>query len=208
MFPDYSIASADNAFDALVYGSTHQNTVNFLRNQFNTFSNTLMDSAKGFFEKGRDLFEKFHSSEAMRFARSVVNEALGQTEVKGEYIASIFELNQFQTANLCMQRWVMANPVVRQQYHDQLCDGYSATYVDMEPGLIGDQHYDYRRVMDGMLQIEEDNWKIVQYLEELKEGDRDLLLEEKADIQQSWTWLEYLMTLGQDDPTSPHGSML
>ena len=52
----------------------------------------------------------------------------------------------------------MAQPDIRSLYHKGHCDGYSDTYVDMEPGLVGEQHYDYRRVMDGVVEETETGW--------------------------------------------------
>jgi hypothetical protein len=83
------------------------------------------------------------------------------------------------------------------------------TYVDVEPGLVGEEHYDYRRVMDGVMQDTEDGgWYAKIYVEDLKEGDRDLSHGEKVDILQTWSRLEYLMALNKEDPTSPEGGYL
>ena len=82
------------------------------------------------------------------------------------------------------------------------------TYVDVEPKRIGDDHYDYRRVMDGVMVITDDDWYAKCYVEELKEGDRDLSHGEKTDIIQTWSNLEYLIALNKEDPTSADGGFL
>lgn len=207
MFPQ-SIDTAGNMFDALIYGSPHPNTLNYLKNQYNQFSDTLLAPARAFMEMGREVYEHFHNSDAMRYARNTVQKFMGAADDNHDSIQSIFELNKFQNANLTNQRWIMANPVVREMYHNQTVDGYSSTYIDNEPGMIGDNHYDYRRVMDGMMVIEKDDWKFVQYMDPLKEGDRDLIIEEQADIRFGWTHMNYLLTLNKEDPTSADGGML
>lgn len=207
MFSQNVLNSAAFEMDSLIYGEQHPNVVNYLRNQFSNISETLAAPARAFMEKGRDIFELFNSSEAMRLARSVVQAAMGKTEVEIQCIKSIFELEQFQNASVTMQRWLMANPNVREIYHDQRCDGYSSSYFDNESDAIGKDHYDYKMVMDGVMEIEEDDWKITQFMEQLKEGDRELLLEEKADIIHCWNTMDVLMALGQD-PTNSEGGML
>jgi hypothetical protein len=207
LYPTYSLDSASQ-FDAIVYGEKHPNTVNYLRNQFNHYSDTLSEAGQNFLSRGASIFETFNNSESMRFVRNVVKEVLGNTNIETTVILSIFELNKLQSANLNMQRWIMANPAVRTLYHEQGCDGYSTTYIDNEPGRVGDNHYDWRRVNDGIMHIGEDNWTINQYFDELKEGDRDLSVEEKSDILFTWSHLDFLMALGKEDPTSPEGSML
>jgi hypothetical protein len=171
------------------------------------FSSTLMDAGRAFMQRSREAFEHYNGTAAMRFVREVVQSIQGTAPVA--HIGTLFELKEMQGASLLMQRWIMANPVVREQYHKQQLDGYSETYVDVNPGDIGEAHYDYRRVMDGTLVFDaEGDWICKQYLDKLHEGDRDLFHEEQVDIQQTWTAMDLVMHLGKDDPTSASGGML
>jgi len=204
----YTLGQAEQ-MDALIYPQAHPNMINFLKGQFDNFSSTLTDSARTFMERGKTLFEMFNGSEAMRFARDAVSRSLGDSNIVVEdHIQSIFDIAKFQSASLQMQRFIMANPVARELYHEQRIDGYSDTYFDNKPCMIKHTHYDYQMVMDGVLQVEEDNWYFVNYMQQYKEGDRELLLEEKSEIINTWSHLEYLIQLGKDDPTSAHGDMM
>lgn len=197
---------AADAWSAAVYGETNPSTAAFLANQFNNFSNVVTDAGRKFYQAGLDAFNHFNGSEAMRFARKVVSAINGAFDTP--YIHEYQTLEQMQNASTLMQRWVMANPTIRGLYHRQLCDGYSETYTDVAPGCIGDQHYDYRVATQGLINYgEDDGWKTTIYFEELKEGDRDLLLEEQVAIQHTWSALEALAALGED-PTSPTGGKL
>lgn len=201
--------TADDAFNAFIYPEKNAGGLQYLKNQFNNFTGVLTNTANSFIQASREQFERFNSHAAIEFARNVVKSVMGKAEVTTDRITTLWEINQFQGASLQMQRWVMANPTVREYYHDQRCEGYSDTYVDVQPKLRGEEHYDYRRVMDGMVQYdEEDNWFAKIYCEELIEGDRDLTHGEKTDILYTWSKLEYLMALGKDDPTSPEGGFL
>lgn len=202
----YAFGAAD-AFDALVYPQQHPDTVRFLQNQVSNIANTLTDAGRAFMQRSREVFEQYNSSAAMRFAREVMQSVKGAFETP--CIKPLWTVNEMQNASLLMQRWIMANPTVRKMYHAQRCDGYSDTYVDMAPGVIGEDHYDWRRVMDGAIVFDEDgDWKSTQYLDELIEGDRDLLHEEKVDILNTWNEMDVIIALSKDDPTSPGGGSL
>jgi len=200
---------ADAEFDAFLYGQTHPAVTDFLSNQFNKIGSAISDATNNFRLESKNLYDHFNSNAVVRFARNTVNKFFGVNDVKIDNIQFLTDIGQFQNAGLNMQRWVMANPTVRQLYHDQQIDGYSSTYVDMSPNDIGADHYDYRRVNDGVMKFsKEDDWKCIEYLDELKEGDRDLMIDEKSDILHSWSNLEYLLSLCGKDPTSKdNGSM-
>ena len=114
-----------------------------------------------------------------------------------------------------MQRYLMAEPTTRQMYIDQRCDGYSDTYVDVDPGTIGPAHYDYRRATDGLLMDSptpdangDYGWTAVTYMEELLPDDVELTLSEQVDIQYSWQWLKAIMAEGEQDPVSRYNADL
>jgi hypothetical protein len=108
-----------------------------------------------------------------------------------------------------MQRVVMANPVVRQMYTQQRVEGYEGSYIDAYPGTIRDNHYDYQRVMNGLVVFnEKDDWSATTYFEELEENDNELNLFEQTDVVDSWKHLEALLKQGKDDPTSRWNSSL
>lgn len=198
---------SDAEWDALVYGQSHPNTVNFLQNQFNNFGSMLNDAGRAFMERGRSAFEHFNGANAIRFAREAVKTVQGIFEV--QRIRELSTLSDMTGCNDIMQRWVMANPVVRQKYFDQKLDGYSDTFTNIHGMDIGAQHYDYRRAMDGIAVFDsEGDWKITEYVENLVEGDRDLIFEEQIDIHRTWSAMEVIMAIGKDDPTSSTGGKL
>lgn len=103
----------------------------------------------------------------------------------------------------------MAEPTVRALYHEQQCDGYSDTYVDAEPGRRGVDHSDYRRVMDGIVEMDEDGgWSSTEYLDELPENEKEFLFEEQFDLLRSWHTMAAAVMAKKDDPTSPWNAEL
>jgi hypothetical protein len=198
---------ATDAFNAMLYRDTNPETASFLQNQIEAARNLFTNAGQAFVDRAHQAFHHYNSSEALRFARKAVAAVQGAFEVPR--IQEYTTLSQIQNASLLMQRWMMANPTVREMYFKQRCDGYSDTYVDMEPARFGDEHYDYRRVMNGIVEFEADGgWKTTQFFEDLREGDRELILEEQVAITSSWTVMNVLMAMGKDDPTSPVGGKL
>lgn len=194
------------SFDALIYPNQHVNNFGYLSNQFNVFAEKLGELGKEFIEKGKQAFDNFNKSQIAVQARALAKKATGI--FKPDVVLSFNALEDFAAAQNTMQRYVMACPEIRELYHKQRCDGYSDTYVDMDKGKVGEAHYDYRRVMNGIVQFDsDDNWKSVEYLEDLREGDRDLDIGEQVDILNTWDIARIFINAGKD-PTNISGGDL
>lgn len=193
-----------DGFDAVLYGEQSQKNMNFFTNQMQMLSQPLMQANAFFAQTAQNLYDQFNGSEALRIARAAMRAVQGV--FMRDQIQYLDTLTHCQVAPVTMQRWVMANPVVRQMYHNQEIDGYSETYTDVEPNKVGEDHYDYRRVIDGVVRFDSTDsdvaWEVTSYCEELREGDRNLELFEKADILNTWDIIEHFVKHGKSDPTS------
>lgn len=200
-----------NEMDALIYGIPRPETLMQMQHRVDnimSWSQQLTDAGREFFSQATSIFEQFNGQDAIRAARMALQRA-GSVFQKNE-IRVLSSLGELQVAPLLMQRWVMAQIDARKLFHEQRCDGYSGTYEDVHPGDIGEQHYDYRRVMQGVVQPEtEENgeWKIRHYYDELLPGDRELTHNEKSDIITTWDLVAHYLK-GSEDPTSPYGGSL
>lgn len=194
-------------FDALIYSKPHPGTVNFLQQQMETASHNLTQAGAAFMQSVNAAYDWVNFSAAANLARAVGRKVRGIWQ--NDEIRALVEIAQLQHAPLKMQRWIMAEPTIRTLYHKQQCDGYSDTYVDREPGLIGDQHYDYRRVMDGMIVDSSDgDWQATTYMEDLLPDDMDLQLDEQNDILTTWEFIRDAARRKKEDPTSKYNSNL
>lgn len=206
MFQVEVLEGGPQMFNCLAYKEKHPSTLAFVQSQFENISNTLNEAGRQFYAGLQSVFDAANSSEAMRRARLAMQKVANVFQP--DIVRSVFELNEIQSSQLVMQRWIMANPVVRSMYHEQRCDGFSETFVDRFPGQIGENHYDYRRVMHGMVQDDsEHDWKASFYLDELFEGDRELEFDEQIAIRDTWEVVEAYLKRGED-PTSPFGNKL
>ena len=200
-------------FDALVYGKMHSGTQNFLASKVQDMTYGLTDAGRRFMSGAQDLYERVSGSEAARMLRAA-GRAVSNVW-RADDIRTLIDIGSIQHAGLQMQRWIMAEPTIRSLYHKEQVDGYSDTYVDMHPGVVGESHYDYRRAMDGLVMVAEEEdeegefgWSATTYFEDLYEDDNDLDLEEQLDIQDTWRALrEHILRKG-DDPTSKFNAAL
>ena len=191
-------------FDALMYGGVNPGTLNFLSSQFQDPSNVILSAGQQFVERAAEMFDRFNGSQALRTMKAVARGVRSLWQL--DEIRPLTTVGQVQFAPITMQRWVMAEPTIRQLYHNNACDGYSDTYVDMYPGDIGENHYDYRRAVNGLVVDQPDDaeyeWLAVTYLDDLVEGDSPLTLEEQIDIQDTWRFLKGHLSHSKEDPTS------
>jgi hypothetical protein len=202
----------EHYFNALTSGTPHQGTIGFITGQFNTASSNLTDAGRRFYEQARVSVENAINSDAMRLAQAATRKLRSLWDE--DCIRPLQDIGDFQYAPLIMQRYIMAQPTIRKLYQQQRCDGYSDTYIDIHPNVIGEDHYDYRRVMNGVVTISEEDedgnseWSSTTYLDELNEDDNELLFEEQLEIIQTWDKLQALLDEGKDDPTSRYNAEL
>lgn len=196
------------SFNAAIYGMPHPGTQQFLQQGIESMSLSLNEAGQRFMAGTREIYERVNGSHAMRMLRASGRKL--KSIWQSDSIRALVTIGETQHAPLSMQRYIMAEPEVRKLYHQQRCDGYSGSYIDQEPGLIGEAHYDYRRVTNGMF-IEQPNGDLVAvtYFEELHEGDRELLLEEAVDIfELTWNTVRNAIRAGGEDPVSKYNAEL
>lgn len=194
------ITGGADTFDALTYGQPHPGTLQFLENQFYGNTAQLTEASQRFMDSARGAFERFSSSSAIRMAKAA-RRAVGSLW-ENDDIRALTTIEELQWAKLPMQRWIMANPYVRKRFHQQTIEGYEGSFVDSYPDEIGEGHYDYHRVMDGVLVEEEDGWSATTYFDELLPDDVDLTIEEQEDILTTWQAVTAHIRAGGEDPTS------
>lgn len=191
----------EQMFQALSYGGEqHPGTIAFLQQSLQAPTQALTAATQDFMQSAHGLYDKFMGSEAMRTIRAAGRQ-LGSAWQRN-VVRPLHTPGDFQQAPLVMQRYLMAEPHFRELYHRQLCDGYSETYIDRWPRVSGEDHYDYRRVMQGIVQPQEDHWVANQWVETLVPQDRELIAEEQFDILNSWSRMMTFLKTGDEDPTS------
>ena len=195
------IEGGADAFTALMYQKQHAGTVGFLAEQSRKFTGLLSEVPAAFFKATDELYQRFEQSAAVRLARAAVRRVSNMWQMEG--IAPLSTIGQLQNASIEMQRWIMAEPNVRKSFIRQECDGYSESYVTTEPLAVGEQHYDYRRVVNSIYIDQPDgDYAATTYNEDLNDGELELDMCEQIDIMETWSHVAAHIRRRLDDPTS------
>lgn len=200
------VEGGEDAFNAILYGG-HQRLTAPITNYGGTMERFSASAINFFNTQMTDTYRALDDSEFMRVSRAVVRTVANVWNSDG--IQPLSEIDKFQHANPTMQRWLMAEPTTRKLYLRQGCDGFSDTYVDNQPGVIKEQHYDYRRCVDNV-HMDNGNQQLnsVTYSEDLRGRDAHLTMYEKADIHYSWGRLKELILKRGEDPTDKYNNKL
>lgn len=206
-----TIRSSD--ISSIMYGQKSPAVLQFLQNNYNTYMNTVSSMgnpvASQMMQRVASIWEETNSLNAIRRAESIASRSVGV--VNQIFIHTCETLHDLQTAGPVMQRYLMANPVVREAYIRQEIDGYSSSYVDLEPEAIGKDHTDYRTIMNGMVvavpatKDEPETWKYSIYFDEAIEGDIPLRFDQRCDFRDAWELQNYYLEHTDEDSTSKFG---
>ena len=199
--------SAADAFDAELYGRKHHRTVEYLTRDVDNITHKLRDGGRRFREIiERDVYRPYDESRAAR----VIRAALRYTEnvFMPDQIRYLRTIGEVQHAPSSMIAMLMAEPTVRRMYHQQRVDGYTESYTDNQPGKVGEDHYDYRRVVNGVFMEEEGEWVATTYYEDLLPGTGELEFLDQVDILRTWEQMRIHLMRRKEDPTSRWNSSL
>lgn len=200
--------SAADAFDAELYGRKHHRTVEYLSSDFGYLTNKLRDGARRFRELiQRDVYRPFDESRAAQILRAAARYT--DKVWQPDQVRCLDSVGDFQHAPTCMISALMAEPTLRRMYHQQKVDGYSDTYVDIQPGKVGEDHYDYRRVVNGIFMEDADGgMTATTYYEDILDETGELDFLDQVDILQSWERMRIHLAARKEDPTSRWNSSL
>lgn len=193
-------------YNAIVYAPPSQSMLDYF---YNNYKN-IIDTGHAYTEQLKssisDIYSRFGSYEAAENAKKILYQASGlmsdDTTIQRVYS------NNLGNANMIMQQYIMGYPVVYDMYRRQMCDGYSSTFVDLEKNDDALLREAYLSVMDGVLQIPEDDEDCyyIQYVgnDLYKES---LSITDKMSILKTWEEVDSCINSGID-PTDPFGNIL
>lgn len=179
-----------------------------ISSKFDTFVNVVRDVGDGFVNSMRDLYETSVSDRAMQLG-----------DLMRQKIGHIFDLNMIRKVNTVdtirsapdiMRRWVMAEPTIRDRYQSGAASGYDRDFVNLYPHeKSGTSHYDYRRVTNGVVQIDDDGNGFSEQYHEIVPEEDILTITQQALILNSWDVIKASIKSGNNaDPTSMWGGTL
>lgn len=193
------------AFRAMAFGRPSQQKIEFLQRQFEDPSRAMLYADRSFFDRSRQLFENNFSDEVM-WEYDRVLESHKRTWDEDD-MRPLRTLEDFQFAKPGMQRWMMANPRLRQLQRQGRISGWAGSYFDHSPKVEARKHHDWRLIMSGMEQQDENGETVfITYMDEALPGDEQLHFSDKKIIRSNWEELEHLLDTQRKDPTDTEGS--
>jgi len=185
-----------------LFGKPLNGTKEYLKQSVNQFVDAVGGAASGVADFVIDRFNHVTSAGYEQRIENMRNRLNNNWQV--DTIKVLRNYEEIQEAPPVMQRWIMANPNLRQHYNNGNLSGWDGTYVDFQPGTIGETQYEYRRVMDGVIHRNEDDQLVaVNYHEKLLDGDEILSILNKTDILTTWSTIDKHLDESIVDPTSP-----
>ncbi len=194
-------------FKHIVYGVPDTTTWQFLESHNRQMTERLSEAGMAWVESIPQYFNTLSLEETFRQAQAAIRKVSGVFE--RDDIHALLTLGALQQAKPVMQRYIMALPELRRVYLDQSLRGYEGSYQNLYGNAIGENHYDYRRVMDGVIQFTtEGECFSKQYLDDLKEGEEPLTVIQHYDIELSWRVAKRILLKGEEDLTDTDNGML
>ena len=188
------------------FGRISQDTQDYLTQKVEEYAGRIPDNVRGIPKDfGRELVDSVRA-----FTDSGLMHKIDSVKRKMKYswqtddIRRLNSVEDVQNASPTMQRWMMASPMIRRFKQDGRINGYAETFDDPTASEVrGSDHYEYRRVMDGVYQETVTGEKRFVGYHEVVTTERDLLsLLDKVDILRTWQTAEDELMNGSIDPTS------
>lgn len=192
--------------DIAAGGFLDSSTTSWIQDRTQALMNTVSATTANWFNQAKTFYQTITETDALSALRNLT--AKVDQSWKGNNIHLCHNLTQLQSANPVQQRYLMAEPNLRQLYLNQSCEGYAGSYNNYHGDAIGVNHYDYRRVTDGMLLVNDDHIEWNDFYEAIPDNDKELELYEKADMIRNWNLVNIALDAHEMDPTSPIGNLL
>jgi len=176
------------------------NFINYVQQQFQSAYETLKDLNNRFAEKVTSMFNYFTSNEFLNTGKELIMES----GMKHDNVIHPVNTENIFDPGMLMRAYIMSNPVLWALYQKFAISGYNDMFVfpsgetDIEPEM----RHEYLQVMDGVVQPEEDGYKVIFYCAEDK-----LTTREKITVLDAWDDAMFLIEQGID-PTSPDKNQL
>lgn len=196
---------SDGASMRALFGRTAPSTQQFIQNTVANYCQSLGQNMSGIAENVMQRFKDFNSislTTRIENIRSRMN-----TLWESDCIKRLITLQQLQQSPETMQRWIMAHPTIRASWNREGCSGFNGNYRDIRPGGVKETHYDYRRVMNGVV---EENGSYTNYREPILNINDLLNIFEKNAILQTWKSIDGILEKSNSDITDPwsNGTMV
>ena len=193
----------DATFNALVYPPPDNNLLTYLQQNVEHAKATMGGISDHFVSMASNMYDKFNSSQVINAGKALL---FGTESHLNQNVVYPVVYGHLGESNMIMQRYIIAQPDVNALYQQQTCEGFQETYMDFEPDNEGTERMDYRNVMDGVVQYDEDGSAYIMHYVDSNEYE-PLDTFDKFSVLQTWDSVAYSIAMGVD-PTSIDDSEL
>ena len=204
-----TVVSGDtNTFRASAYGRPDVMTMQWCeQREQQQFQNVDPLVRQQFLDQRGTVFGELDYTGILQLSKAMSNQM--DTTWMRNVIQTLNTVEQLQVAPPVMINWIMANPVAREMYHRQEIAGYDEYYTDPEPGKVGEDHYYYRRAVNGLfLENKDGEFVATEWLEDLWDSSDSLDIVDQRSIQATWETLVTALRKRGSDPTSRWNAQL
>lgn len=195
-----------DAFNAMRGGFPSQDSMRELQQQFQQSMGFLDTAQQALVANAQAAYRMMTQSESANLLRNLGTKI---QNVWSSGIQQLYSIDEIQTAEPIMQRWVMAHTGIRQMYLDNRCDGYGESYENVQGDTVGRAQYDWRQVMNGVQVVDNNGNAYHETYHDLKDKhDITLSVSEQLDVLSTWSLIDRLIEEQDEDPTSPYGADL
>jgi len=165
---------------AALFHAPMQETANFMHQRMTDFSKNVSESFASVGEGMASRFETVRAAvqnQTVDLLRNRLNSVWQTNSIRK--LDTIVEIQQ---APLVMRNLIMANPVLKKKWNNDLLEGWDGEYVG-DKTSVGESDYNYRRVMDGVIK---DDFTHTNYHESLVNLDDALDIIKKDAVLHVW----------------------
>lgn len=194
--------------DAL-FGRSTDSALSYISSSVNNYINAIGDKASDMALRISNRYQELTSStmaNKIESLRDRINSTWSTNTIK-----PLHTLSELQQATPIMHKHIMAHPVVRERWNRGAIEGFDGAYTDNQPGAIGGNHYDYRRITNGVAMFNKDRSDVVyhRYIENDVSADDILLSIERMRILETWASIDRIEETGTvQDLTSVWNSVV
>jgi len=199
-------ADDEQTINEVMYGARSDALLNDLRSGLSNYDQSILSPLGRAYEaKVQENFEAVSGWKVVNATRKAVASLQGFD--RPDIILPLFSDESFKTAPLIMQRLIMADTEIRQMYQKHRIDGWSDTYIDAQPGIIGHDHRDHRIAMNGIVERVElkeggQQYKVTEFFQADRPREEKLSPSNLLDVRRSSMFARSKMKKGLADLTS------
>lgn len=193
-------------FRAMTFGVASRETFDYLDQMGLDFNSSISGEAKLRFDEVKDVYKAVTFDDALDALRNAIEGA--DLLALPNRIMPLVSLAELQHAPDVMIPWIMAHPTLREKYNSNACEGYGDRFLDFFGDALGDSYPLYKAAVNGLRREVGDEWKMELFAEVRAEKDLQIDMRDQLAIMDTWSEIDYQLSLNDRDPTSPFNCKL